>query len=153
MDFLDSYYSILVTKNGIEKTEIFNDTSMPIQFNREAAVSRFFQVKEEIALDENINSYRIDFIFWEHTTTRDFDNGNSMEFDRLQKNILFSIINNTVSINHINWACEAELGNQFRALFFNKEVSITNDKGKEFWVYDDKICNRLGIDFTYHIGD
>ena len=151
MYFSDSYYTVSITKNGILTNKVFNDTSIGITPRREDAVNYFFECKKAIELEENIDSYQIDFTFLQHKTYHDFDYGNRIEFDGIQELNLFSVKDNQVLINYLFWSVEAEEANNYRSRgLLNNEVCITDDYiGKEYWVYDDNICTRLGIDFKY----
>ena len=151
MDFSDSYYSVSITKNGVVTNKVFNDTSIGIIPRREDAVNYFFECKKAIELEKNIDSYQIDFTFIQHKTYHDFDYGNRIEFYGIQELNLFSVKDNQVLINYLFWSVEAEEANNYRSRgLLNNEVCITDDYiGKEYWVYDDNICTRLGIDFKY----
>jgi|GEM_PF-6620107 len=150
MHFLDSYYSVTLVLDGNEKIEYFKDNFEEIRFRREKAINYFFNKMNELKNCNPIISYRIEFIFMEHNIERENDHGELIYFDRFQKNILFSISDNKIEINFYEWGNEASRGNKLGALFFGKEVCVIDLKGNEIWVYDDKICKSLGLDYRYH---
>ena len=151
MDFSDSYYKVSITKNGIVTNKEFNDTSIGITPRREDAVNYFFECKKAIELEKSIESYQITFSFWSHTISHDYDYGTYIEFDRIDELKLFSVKDNQVEINYFIWSIEAERANNYRnGLFLNNEVVIIDDyDGREYLVYDENICRKLGIDFKY----
>ena len=131
--------------------QVFNDTDMPIGFRREDAIYHFFTSKKEIELDKSIESYQIAFSFWSHTISHDYDYGTYIEFDRIDELKLFSVKDNQVEINYFIWSIEADRANNYRSgVFLNNEVVIIdNYDGREYLVYDENICRKLGIDFKY----
>src|ERR1035437_2701254 len=142
MNFTDSYYSIVFISDNSKKEEFFKIESEAIRFRRDKAINRFEELFNEVK-NNNLKNYLIEFILWEHNIDRDFDNGRIEEFDRFQRNVLFSIKNDIVNVNFQNWQNEAVKGDKYGALFFGKLVKIKGKEGYETSVYNDRLCKLL----------